>query len=67
MLAGESGSALSRELDVKRSKLYEWASQLDRFGGTWFIDANGDQSFDPGTGIRGWGVAGWTPVPGRWQ
>jgi len=32
MLAGESGSALSRELDVKRSKLYEWASQLDRFG-----------------------------------
>jgi len=32
MLAGESGSELARELDVKRSKLYEWASQLDRYG-----------------------------------
>ena len=29
---GESASALARELDVKRAKLYEWASQLDRYG-----------------------------------
>ena len=32
MLAGESASALARELEVKRGKLYEWASQLERFG-----------------------------------
>lgn len=32
MLAGESASELARELEVKRGKLYEWASQLERFG-----------------------------------
>ena len=32
LLAGESGSAVARELDVKRAKLYEWASQLERYG-----------------------------------
>lgn len=39
---GESGSALARELDVKRTKLYEWAAQLERYG---------DQAF-PGHGRR---------------
>jgi len=32
LLRGESGSALARELDVKRTKLYEWAAQLERYG-----------------------------------
>lgn len=40
--SGESASALARELDVKRAKLYEWASQLDRYG---------DDAF-PGPGRR---------------
>ena len=40
--AGESGSALARELDVKRAKLYEWAAQLERYG---------DDAF-PGPGRR---------------
>ena len=28
MLRGESGSELARELEVKRTKLYEWAAEL---------------------------------------
>ena len=40
--SGESASALARELDVKRAKLYEWASQLERYG---------DDAF-PGPGRR---------------
>jgi len=43
LLRGESGSALARELEVKRAKLYEWASQLERYG---------DDAF-PGPGRRG--------------
>lgn len=42
LLRGESGSALARELDVKRAKLYEWAAQLERYG---------DDAF-PGPGRR---------------
>ncbi len=42
LLRGESGSVLARELDVKRAKLYEWASQLERYG---------DDAF-PGPGRR---------------
>ena len=42
LLRGESGSALARELDVKRAKLYEWATQLERYG---------DDAF-PGPGRR---------------
>ncbi len=42
MRSGESGSALARELDVKRAKLYEWAAQLERYG---------DDAF-PGPGRR---------------
>ncbi len=42
MLRGESGSALARELEVKRAKLYEWAAQLERYG---------DDAF-PGPGRR---------------
>jgi len=30
--AGESASALCRELEVKREKLYDWAAQLERYG-----------------------------------
>ncbi len=30
--AGESGSALARELEVKREKLYDWLAQVERFG-----------------------------------
>ena len=47
LLAGESGSAVARELDVKRAKLYEWASQLERYG---------DDAF-PGSGRRREGQA----------
>ena len=36
-------------------------------GSTTDIDSNGDGSFDPATEIKGWGVAGWTPVPGLWR
>jgi len=36
-------------------------------GGTWFIDSAGNGTFDPGSDIYGWGLAGWTPVPGAWQ
>lgn len=32
LLGGESGSALARALEVKRTKLYEWAAQLERYG-----------------------------------
>lgn len=46
LLAGESGSALARELDVKRAKLYEWAAQLERYG---------DDAF-PGPGRRPGGL-----------
>jgi transposase-like protein len=42
LLRGESGSEVARELDVKRAKLYEWASQLERYG---------DDAF-PGPGRR---------------
>lgn len=42
LLVGESGSALARELDVKRAKLYDWAAQLERYG---------DEAF-PGPGRR---------------
>jgi len=42
LLRGESGSALARELEVKRAKLYEWAAQLERYG---------DDAF-PGAGRR---------------
>jgi len=42
LLRGVSGSVLARELDVKRAKLYEWASQLER---------HGDDAF-PGPGRR---------------
>ena len=42
LLGGESGSALARELDVKRAKLYDWAAQLERYGGEAF----------PGSGRR---------------
>ena len=31
--AGESGSALARELEVKREKLYDWQAQVQRSGG----------------------------------
>lgn len=47
LLRGESGSELARELDVKRAKLYEWASQLERYG---------DDAF-PGSGRRPEGQA----------
>ena len=30
--AGESGSALARELEVKREKLYHWLAQVERYG-----------------------------------
>ncbi len=30
--AGESGSALARELEVKREKLYDWLAQVERYG-----------------------------------
>lgn len=30
--AGESGSALARELEVKREKLYDWQAQVERYG-----------------------------------
>ena len=30
--AGESGSALARELEVKRAKLYDWLAQVERYG-----------------------------------
>ncbi len=30
--AGESGSALTRELEVKREKLYDWLAQVERYG-----------------------------------
>ncbi len=30
--AGESGSALARELEVKREKLYRWLAQVERYG-----------------------------------
>ncbi len=42
LLGGESASALARELDVKRAKLYDWAAQLERYG---------DEAF-PGSGRR---------------
>ena len=42
MLRGESGSELARELEVKRTKLYEWAAELERYG---------DEAF-PGPGRR---------------
>ncbi len=48
-----------------------WCLDLDSrgvfSGGLWFIDRNGDRSFDPATEFLGWGEPGWTPVPGRWQ
>ena len=47
LLAGTSGSALARELDVKRAKLYEWTAQLERYG---------DDAF-PGPGRRPGGQA----------
>ncbi len=47
LLAGASGSALARELDVKRGKLYEWTAQLERYG---------DDAF-PGPGRRPGGQA----------
>ncbi len=42
MLRGESGSELARELEVKRTKLYEWAAEFERYG---------DDAF-PGPGRR---------------
>ena len=30
LAAGESGSALARELEVKREKLYHWLAQVER-------------------------------------
>ena len=30
--AGESGSALARELEVKREKLYHWLARVERYG-----------------------------------
>jgi hypothetical protein len=35
--------------------------------GTWFLDINSDGAFDPATEIKGWGAAGWTPLPGVWR
>ena len=32
LAAGESGSALARELEVKREKLYDWLAQVERYG-----------------------------------
>ena len=39
MLRGESGSELARELEVKRTKLYEWAAKLERYGEQTFSGA----------------------------
>lgn len=35
--------------------------------GLWYIDVNGNRSFDGASESFGWGVAGWTPVPGVYQ
>ena len=32
LAAGESGSALARELEVKREKLYHWLAQVECYG-----------------------------------
>ena len=42
MQGGESASALARELEVKRSKLYDWCAAWERYG---------EQAF-PGPGRR---------------
>ena len=42
MQNGESASALARELEVKRSKLYDWCAAFERYG---------EQAF-PGPGRR---------------
>ncbi len=42
MQGGESASALARELEVKRSKLYDWCAAFERYG---------EQAF-PGPGRR---------------
>ena len=42
MQSGESASALARELEVKRSKLYDWCAAWERYG---------EQAF-PGPGRR---------------
>ena len=36
MQGGESASALARELEVKRSKLYDWCAAWERYGGQAF-------------------------------
>jgi hypothetical protein len=36
-------------------------------GQTWYLDSNGNGTFDAGDKVNGFGLPGWTPVVGDWQ